>query len=47
LYLDGAGHFDIYTGDWFEQNIKGQIEFLGKWLGSSWDLTAAANSEVP
>jgi fermentation-respiration switch protein FrsA (DUF1100 family) len=35
LYIDGAGHFDIYTGDWFEQNIKGQIEFLGKWLGSS------------
>lgn len=34
LYLDGAGHFDIYTGNCFEQNIKGQIEFLGKWLGS-------------
>ncbi|KAJ5111645.1 hypothetical protein N7532_002180 [Penicillium argentinense] len=35
LYLDGAGHFDIYSGHWFEQNIKGQIEFLEKWLGSS------------
>jgi hypothetical protein len=22
------------TGDWFEQNIRGQIEFLGKWVGS-------------
>jgi fermentation-respiration switch protein FrsA (DUF1100 family) len=35
LYIDGAGHFDIYTGIWFEQNIQGQLEFLGKWLGSS------------
>jgi fermentation-respiration switch protein FrsA (DUF1100 family) len=35
LYIDDAGHFDVYTGDWFELNIKGQIEFLGKWLGSS------------
>lgn len=21
LYIEGAGHFDIYTGAWFEQNI--------------------------
>ncbi|KAJ5645765.1 hypothetical protein N7490_002137 [Penicillium lividum] len=23
LYIDGAGHFDIYTRDYFEQNIQG------------------------
>ncbi|KAJ5483705.1 hypothetical protein N7530_002951 [Penicillium desertorum] len=28
LYLDGAGHFDIYTGEWFERNITTQLEFL-------------------
>jgi hypothetical protein len=32
--MDGAGHFDIYTGSWFEENIKVQIEFLRKWVGS-------------
>ncbi|RAK90882.1 alpha/beta superfamily hydrolase [Aspergillus costaricaensis CBS 115574] len=41
FYIDGAGHFDIYTGDWFEQNIKGQIEFVKEWLGSQ-DMTGAA-----
>ncbi|KAI9036911.1 alpha/beta hydrolase [Aspergillus affinis] len=44
LYMDGAGHFDIYTGNWFEENIKVQIEFLGKWLGSQ-GTTGAANSD--
>lgn len=28
LYLDGAGHFDIYLGDYFERNIVVQINFL-------------------
>lgn len=30
LYLDEAGHFDIYTGEWFEKNIVKQLEFLKK-----------------
>ncbi len=30
LYLEGAGHFDVYTGHHFEQNIAAQIEFLKK-----------------
>jgi fermentation-respiration switch protein FrsA (DUF1100 family) len=34
LYMDGAGHFDIYSGDWFEQNVEGQIKFLRERLGS-------------
>lgn len=33
LYLDGAGHFDIYTGEWFEENIKAQLEFLKTYVG--------------
>ncbi|KOS40463.1 hypothetical protein ACN38_g8707 [Penicillium nordicum] len=33
LYLDGAGHFDIYTGDWFEKNITAQLEFLKRHTG--------------
>jgi len=32
LFLDGAGHFDIYTGDAFEKNIQAQIEFLKQTL---------------
>jgi fermentation-respiration switch protein FrsA (DUF1100 family) len=32
LYLEGAGHFDVYSGDYFEQNIAAQIEFLKKHL---------------
>jgi fermentation-respiration switch protein FrsA (DUF1100 family) len=32
LLLDGAGHFDVYNGDFFEQNIAAQIDFLKKHL---------------
>ncbi|KAF5253227.1 hypothetical protein FANTH_1823 [Fusarium anthophilum] len=32
LYLDGCGHFDLYTGDYFEQNIKVQIKFLDRYV---------------
>lgn len=28
VYLEDAGHFDIYVGDAFERNIKAQLEFL-------------------
>lgn len=28
LFLDGAGHFDVYEGECFERNISCQIEFL-------------------
>lgn len=28
VYLDGIGHFDLYTGDAFERNIEAQLEFL-------------------
>ena len=33
LYLDGCGHFGVYTGDAFEKNIRAQIEFLKRKLG--------------
>lgn len=33
LYLDGAGHFDIYTGEWFKKNITVQLEFLKTHVG--------------
>lgn len=32
LYLDGCGHFDLYTGDYFEKNIKVQIDFLDRYV---------------
>ncbi|KAJ5589636.1 hypothetical protein N7537_012314 [Penicillium hordei] len=32
LHIEDAGHFDIYAGDWFEKNIKGQLEFLERWV---------------
>lgn len=35
LFLDGAGHFDIYRGDYFEKNIAAQIDFLRKYLHDS------------
>jgi len=28
VYLEAAGHFDVYTGDFFERNIAAQIKFL-------------------
>ena len=28
LFLDGAGHFDVYEGECFERNVSCQIEFL-------------------
>lgn len=28
VYMEGAGHFDIYTGEAFERNITAQLEFL-------------------
>lgn len=28
----GAGHFDGYTGKWFEQNSSTQAAFFKKWL---------------
>jgi hypothetical protein len=28
VYLEAAGHFDIYRGEFFERNITAQIEFL-------------------
>jgi fermentation-respiration switch protein FrsA (DUF1100 family) len=30
--LRGAGHFDGYTGPWFENNSKTQVEFFKKYL---------------
>lgn len=30
VYLDDAGHFEIYTGDAFDRNIKAQLEFLSR-----------------
>ncbi|PIA99291.1 hypothetical protein CB0940_03556 [Cercospora beticola] len=38
VWIEGAGHFDIYKGEFFERNIKAQIEFLRKnlsWKGES------------
>ncbi|KAK3705801.1 hypothetical protein LTR37_013108 [Vermiconidia calcicola] len=32
--LSGAGHFDGYTGKWFDTNAGCQTEFLKKWLCS-------------
>jgi fermentation-respiration switch protein FrsA (DUF1100 family) len=32
LYLEGCGHFDVYTGDAFEKNIRAQIDFLKRKL---------------
>ncbi|EXA51264.1 hypothetical protein FOQG_10825 [Fusarium oxysporum f. sp. raphani 54005] len=32
LYLDGCGHFDLYTGDYFKENIKVQIDFLDRYV---------------
>jgi fermentation-respiration switch protein FrsA (DUF1100 family) len=28
VFLEGAGHFDVYLGEYFERNITAQIEFL-------------------
>jgi fermentation-respiration switch protein FrsA (DUF1100 family) len=33
LYLEGAGHFDIYEDEYFEKNIRVQLEFLKKHVG--------------
>lgn len=33
LYLEGAGHFDIYEDEYFEQNIRTQLEFLQQHVG--------------
>lgn len=33
LYLEGAGHFDIYEGDVFEGNIQAQLAFLREHVG--------------
>jgi len=27
LFLEGARHFDIHQGEWFERNIRVQVEF--------------------
>lgn len=32
LSPDGCGHFDLYTGDYFKQNIKVQIDFLDHYV---------------
>lgn len=32
VVLDGAGHFDIYSDEYFEQNIAAQIGFLRRVL---------------
>ncbi|KAF5603997.1 alpha beta superfamily hydrolase [Fusarium pseudocircinatum] len=32
LYLEGCGHFGLYTGDYFEENIKVQIDFLERYV---------------
>ncbi|KAE8395652.1 Alpha/Beta hydrolase protein [Aspergillus alliaceus] len=32
LFLEGAGHFDIYRGEYFERNIAVQIDFLHRKL---------------
>ncbi|KAG7420068.1 hypothetical protein ACKAV7_003960 [Fusarium commune] len=34
LYLDGCGHFDLYTGEYYKENIKVQIEFLDRYVKS-------------
>ncbi|UPK96810.1 hypothetical protein LCI18_007745 [Fusarium solani-melongenae] len=31
-YLEGCGHFDIYLGDYFKDNIKAQIQFLERYI---------------
>lgn len=35
LFLDGAGHFDIYRGAYFEKSIAVQIDFLRRHLHNS------------
>ena len=35
FYIDGAGHFDIYTDDVFEKNIQAQLDFLQDHVMSS------------
>lgn len=32
FFLEGAGHFDIYRGEYFERNITVQIDFLNRKL---------------
>ena len=32
FFIEGAGHFDIYTGDYFEKNIAAQIDWLKRTL---------------
>ncbi|KID74274.1 Polyketide transferase af380 [Metarhizium brunneum] len=32
VYLEGVGHFDIYTGDAFDRNIDAQLDFLRRHL---------------
>jgi hypothetical protein len=33
VFLEGAGHFDVYRGEFFERNIAAQIEFLRSEVG--------------
>lgn len=33
LYLEGAGHFDVYEGDYFERSVQTQLDFLRKYVG--------------
>jgi fermentation-respiration switch protein FrsA (DUF1100 family) len=33
VFLEGAGHFDVYRGDFFERNIAAQIGFLRSEVG--------------
>lgn len=40
--LPGAGHFDAYTGPYFEKNAGTQTEFLKRTLCSKWSADVAA-----
>jgi fermentation-respiration switch protein FrsA (DUF1100 family) len=35
LFEYACGHFDIYTGEWFEQMVADEIAFLGRHVGGS------------
>lgn len=40
--LPGAGHFDGYSGPYFDKNAGTQTEFLRRTLCSSWKAKVAA-----
>lgn len=36
IYMQPGGHFDIYVGDAFENNISQQLDFLARYVPVAW-----------